>query len=150
MPGTYTQLLLHVVFSTKHREPRISPTIAARLHPYLGGIITTERCQSLAIGGVDDHIHLYLRARPDIALSDLMREVKSRSSKWIHESFPAQAEFEWQTGYAAFAVSKSLEPEVKRYIARQAEHHAKQDFKAELLHMLRINDIEFDERYIFD
>ena len=150
MPGTYSQILLHIVFSTKQREPWISPETAERLYPYMGGIVRAEQGVLLAVGGIEDHVHLYLRWRPDAALSDLMRTVKSRSSKWVHETFPALGAFAWQEGYAAFSVSKSQEPNVKRYIANQREHHAKDDFKSELLRLLRAHEIDFDERYIFD
>ncbi len=150
MPGTYSQLLYHTVFSTKTREPWIQPDIAPRLFAYIGGIIRAERGVLYDIGGVADHIHLYLRWRPDGAVSDLLRTVKSRSSKWVHEEFPALRAFEWQEGYSAFTVSKSQEAAVKKYIAGQEEHHKKEDFKSELLRILRAHEIEFDERYVFD
>ena len=105
---------------------------------------------SFRIGGIEDHVHLYLRWRPDGAISDLMRAVKSRSSKWIHETFPALGSFAWQEGYAVFSVSKSQEEGVKKYIADQHEHHRKEDFQMELLRMLQKHEIEFDERYVFD
>ncbi|MEZ6235231.1 MAG: IS200/IS605 family transposase [Phycisphaerales bacterium] len=150
MPGTYTQLLLHIVFSIRQRTPWISSDTAERLYPYIGGIIRAEKGVLLDIGGIEDHIHLYIRWRPDAALSDLMRTVKSRSSKWVHATYPDLAEFAWQEGYSAFSVSKSQEPAVKRYIASQREHHATDDFRAELLKMLRAHRVEFDERYVFD
>jgi putative transposase len=150
MPGTYSQLLYHTVFSTKAREPWITPDFAPRLYSYIGGIIRAERGILYDIGGVSDHIHLYLRWRPDGSVSDLMRTVKSRSSKWVHDEFPAMHAFEWQEGYSAFTVSKSQEGAVKRYIAAQEEHHKKEDFKSELLRILRAHEIEFDERYVFD
>ena len=150
MPGTYTQLLLHIVFSTKGRQPHITPDLAHRLYPYIGGIIRAEHGVLYDIGGVEDHVHFYLRWRPDAALSDLMRTVKSRSSKWVHDEFPALRTFAWQEGYAAFSVSKSQESAVKNYIAGQAEHHKKEDFNSELLRLLRAHGVEFDEKYAFD
>jgi putative transposase len=150
MPGTYSQLLLHVVFSTKSRNPWIATEVAQRLYPYIGGIIRAEKGVLYDIGGVEDHIHMYLRWRPDGSVSDLMRTVKSRSSKWVHDTFPALREFAWQEGYSVFSVSKSQEKAVKKYIAGQAEHHKKQDFKSELLRILRAHEVEFDERYVFD
>ena len=150
MPGTYSQLLLHVVFSTKGRHPWINTDVAARLHPYIGGIVRAERGVLHAIGGVEDHVHLYLRWRPDGSVSDLMRTVKSRSSKWLHETYPHVAAFAWQEGYSVFSVSKSQEDAVRAYIARQAEHHAKEDFRAEVMRLLRAHAVEVDERYIFD
>lgn len=150
MPGTYSQLLLHIVFSTKGRTPWITSDVAERLYPYIGGIVRTEKGVLYEIGGIVDHVHMYLRWRPNGAVSDLMRTVKARSSKWVHDTFPNLANFVWQEGYGVFSVSKSQEDAVKRYIAQQAEHHRKEDFQSELLRILRAHGIEFDERYVFD
>lgn len=150
MPGTYSQILLHVVFSTKSRAPWISAEVADRLYPYIGGIVRAEKGVLYDIGGVEDHVHMYLRWRPDESVSDLMRTVKARSSKWIHDTFPALREFAWQEGYSVFSVSKSQEGAVNAYIAGQHEHHKKVDFKSELLSILRAHGIEFDEKYVFD
>lgn len=150
MPGTYSQMLFHIVFSTRLRDPWITALIAGRLYAYMGGIIRAERGVLYGIGGVEDHTHLYLRWRPDGNISDLMRKVKGESSEWIHKTFPDLRRFAWQEGYSVFSVSKSQEGAVKEYIARQAEHHKREDFKSELLRMLRLHEIEFDERYVFD
>ena len=150
MPGTYSQLLLHVVTSTKGRMPWISPAVAERLYPYIGGVVRAEKGALYEIGGVEDHVHLYLRWRPDGRLSDLMRTVKAGSSKWMRETFPELAAFAWQEGYSAFSVSKSREDALKRYIRGQAGHHKTEHFKSELLRVLRAHGIEFDEKYVFD
>lgn len=150
MPGTYSQILLHIVFSTKRREQWITADIAERLYPYLGGIIRAEKGVLYEIGGVEDHIHLYLRWLPNATVSDLMRTLKARSSKWIHDTFPSLGAFTWQEGYSVFTVSKSQEGAVKAYIARQREHHKNEDFKTELLRLLRLHEIEFNESYVFD
>lgn len=150
MPGTYSQLLFHIVFSTKDRKPWISDEVAERLYPYIAGIVCAEKGILYSIGGVEDHVHLYLRWRPDGSVSDLMRTVKARSSRWVHETYPDLAAFAWQEGYGVFSVSKSKEEAVKDYIARQAEHHKKEDFKSEYLRMLRAHIVEFDEKYVFD
>jgi len=150
MPGTYSQILLHTVFSTKHREPWITGDIAERLYPYFGGIVRAEKGVLYDIGGVKDHVHMYLRWRPDESVSDLMRTVKARSSKWIHDTLPALGAFAWQEGYSVFSVSKSQEEAVKKYVASQHEHHKREDFKSELLRLLRVHSLEFDERYVFD
>lgn len=149
-PGTYSEILLHIVFSTKHREPWITAEIVERLYSYMGGIVRAEKGVLYDIGGMEDHVHLYLRWRPDATASDLMRTVKARSSKWVHDTFPALSAFAWQQRYSVITVSKSLEGAVKAYIAGQHEHHKKEDFKSELLRMLRLHEIEFDERYVFD
>jgi REP element-mobilizing transposase RayT len=150
MPGTYSQILLHIVFSTKHRQPWIADETADRLYPYIGGIVRAEKGVLYEIGGVDDHVHLYLRWRPDGNVSDLMRTVKARSSLWVHETFPALRAFTWQEGYSVFSVSKSQEAAVKAYIAGQREHHRAVDFKTELLSLLRAHVVEFDEKHVFD
>lgn len=150
MPGTYSQLLLHIVYSTKNRTPWISDEVAERLYPCIGGIVRAEKGVLYAIGGVEDHVHLYLRWRTDGSVSDLMRTVKARSSKWVHDTFPNLAAFAWQEGYSVFSVSKSQEEAVKKYITGQAEHHQKEDFKSELLRVLRAHGVDFDERYVFD
>ncbi len=150
MPGTYSQILLHTVFSTKHRKPWITADIAERLYPYLGGIVRAEKGALYNIGGVEDHVHLYLRWRPDESVSNLMRTLKAQSSKWVHNTLPTLGAFAWQEGYSVFSVSKSQEEAVKKYIASQHEHHKKEDFKSELLRLLRAHCVEFDERFLFD
>ncbi len=150
MPGTYSQLLLHIVTSTKDRAPLISAGVAERLYPYIGGIVRAEKGILYEIGGVEDHVHMYLRWRPDGSVSDLMRTVKSRSSKWIHNTFSHLGAFAWQEGYSVFSVSKSHEEALKKYIAGQAEHHKRENFESELLRILRAHAIEFDEKYVFD
>jgi putative transposase len=138
------------VFSTKHREPWITAEVAVRLYPYIGGIVRAENGVLYDIGGIEDHVHMYLRWRPDATVSDLMRTVKARSSKWVHDTFPALGAFAWQEGYSVFTVSRSQEGAVKAYIAGQHEHHKKEDFKAELLRILRAHGVELDEQYVFD
>ena len=150
MSGTYSQLLLHIVTSTKGCTPWISTAVAERLYPYIGGIVRAEKGVLYEIGGVEDHVHLYLRWRPDGSLSDLMRKVKSGSSKWVHQTFPELDAFAWQEGYSAFSVSKSQEDGLKRYIEGEAEHHKTEDCKSELLHILRAHSVEFDEKYVFN
>ncbi len=150
MPGTYSQILLHIVFSTRHRNPWLTPEVAERLYAYMGGIVRAEKGVLYDIGGIEDHVHLYLRWRPDAADSDLMRTVKARSSKWVHDTFPTLGGFAWQEGYSVFTVSKSQEGAVKKYIAGQHEHHRREDFRSELIRLLRAHEIEVDERYVFD
>lgn len=150
MPGTYSQILLHVVFSTKQRRTYITPEIQERLYDYVGGIIRSEKGTSYEIGGMPDHLHFLLRWRTDRAISDLMRTVKARSSRWVHDTFSDSRAFAWQEGYAVFSVSKSSEANVKTYIETQAEHHKKRDFGEELLALLDAHGIEYDKHYIFD
>lgn len=116
----------------------------------MGGIVRAEKGTLYDINGIEDHVHLYLRWRPDATVSDLMRKVKASSSKWVHHAYPKLSAFAWQEGYSVFTVSKSQEAAVKSYISDQHEHHKKEDFKSEFLRMLKLNEIEFDERYVFD
>lgn len=141
---------MHIVFSTKHRTPWISGEAAQRLYPYVGGIVRGEKGSLLEIGGVEDHVHLLIRWRPDKSVSDLMRAVKAKSSLWIQQTFANLAQFAWQEGYSVFSVSKSRENAVRTYIVNQHAHHATEDFKSELVRFLLAHGIEYDERYIFD
>jgi REP element-mobilizing transposase RayT len=100
MAGTFSQILLHIVFSTKGRQPWITDEVALRLYPYIGGIVRDEGSVLLDSGGVEDHMHLYVRGRTDISIPDLLRNVKSRSSQWVHQTFPRLRDFAWQEGYS--------------------------------------------------
>jgi len=136
MPGTYTSLLYHLVFSTKDRIPLIEAGFREELYSYLGGIIRGEGGVLMEIGGMSDHLHLLVRLKPSIALADLLRCTKANSSKWVNEEKRRMRKFGWQDGYAAFTVSKSQVSRVTRYIANQQTHHAKTDFKQELRGLL--------------
>ena len=149
MSGTFTNILLHVVFSTKSRAAFIGPDIRDRLYDYLGGIVRRENGVLYAIGGMPDHVHLLVRWRADISVSDFLRDLKSYSSKWVHKEFPGLQAFGWQDGYGAFSVSRSKLAEVEDYILGQAEHHAARDFKSELLALLKAHEIEYDEAHIW-
>lgn len=116
----------------------------------MGGILRELRASLLAVNGMPDHTHLLTRYPADLSHADMLRHEKSRSSKWIHEEFPALRAFAWQEGYGEFTVRKSEVPEVETYIARQEEHHRNQDFKAEYLGLLRLHEVEFDEREVFE
>ncbi|MCX5661012.1 MAG: IS200/IS605 family transposase [Planctomycetota bacterium] len=150
MPGTYHQILYHAVFSTKERVDWITPPIAKRLHPFLGGLIRGDGGVALQIGGVEDHVHIYFRWRPDKSISDLMRLVKAKSSMWVHKEFPKLGEFAWQEGYGLFSVSKSQEKRVVSYIERQPIHHRREDFKSELLRLLDAHEVKYEKRYVFE
>jgi putative transposase len=149
VPTAYTQNFYHAVFSTKHREPLIIPEIESRLYHFIGGIVRDLRCTLLAINGMPDHVHLLIRYRADLSHSDMMQQIKGRSSKWLNETFPEIGHFSWQEGYGGFTVSKSVVPDVAAYIARQKEHHKKQDFRTEFSTLLRLHGIEFDENELW-
>lgn len=149
MPSAWTQNYYHMVFSTKQRATLITPELEVRLYPFMGGIVRDLRCTLLAINGMADHVHLLVRYRPDLSHSDLLQQVKGRSSKWVNETFPRMGHFSWQEGYGGFTVSKSNVADVEAYLARQKEHHRRQDFKTEFLELLRRHGIEFDEDEVF-
>jgi putative transposase len=149
MAKSYTNLLYHLVFSTRERRPLITPERRARLYDYVGGTIRELGGIALAIGGIEDHLHLLAKLRPDKALSDILRDLKANSSGWMHDVFPEASDFRWQNGYGAFTVSRSHVPAVSLYIANQERHHAKRSFRDEFVEMLRINDVEFDERFLW-
>jgi REP element-mobilizing transposase RayT len=149
MANTYTSLFYHLVFSTKNREPWILPKIEQRVWSYLGGVARAHQVAPVQIGGVEDHIHALVMARPTIALCEIAQVLKGVSSKWIHEEFPNMLGFAWQDGYGGFSVSKSDVPDVVNYIQNQREHHRRKTFKEEYVELLVANGIEFDERYLW-
>ena len=148
MPDSYTNLLYHIIFSTKDRRPLITPEYEIRLYEYLGGTIRKVGGISLELNGTADHIHLLAKLRPDCALSDVLRELKANATGWMHDVFPSLKNFSWQRGYGAFTVSQSSVEAVRRYIARQKEHHRKTSFRNEFIQFLNENAIKYDERFI--
>lgn len=141
MPTAWTQLHYHIVFGTKLRKPLITEPLAKDLYPFLGGITRDMGCSLLTIGGMDDHVHLLIRGRPDVCVSDLLRNLKGRSSSWFNDH---GQHLYWQKAYGAFAVSKSGRHEVEAYIRNQREHHKHLSYKDEFEHFLSRNEIDFD------
>ena len=150
MSGTYTNLLYHIVFSTKQRIPLITDSIREELYRYIGGIIRGEGGILLEIGGTADHVHLLAKLKPAVAISDILRVVKANSSKWANERKRRLRKFGWQDGYAAFSVSQSQVSRVRRYIATQEDHHRQRSFKDELISLLDRHHVEYDERHLWD
>ena len=149
MPQSFTNLIYHIVFSTKNRQPLITDDVKSRLYDYIGGTIRGTGGISLAINGMDDHVHVLTKLRPDKSVSDVLRDLKANSSGWMHYVFPELKDFSWQNGYGAFTVSASQVEKVREYIANQEEHHKKVgSFRDEFIKMLRANKIEFDEKYL--
>jgi REP element-mobilizing transposase RayT len=145
MAGTFSRLLFHVVFSTKCRAPFIESRLRAELYPYIEGSIRRQGGWLLALGGMPDHIHLLLRLKPEMPVSELVRHIKGGSSRWIHEQEGLSPEFAWQVGYGVFSVSESNEAAVRAYIHSQERHHRQSTFKAEWAGLLSRHRIEFDE-----
>jgi REP element-mobilizing transposase RayT len=148
MSDSYTNLLYHIVFSTKDRRPLITSEIEPQLYDYIGGIIRGLGGICLELNGTEDHVHLLAKFRPDCALSDILRELKANATGWMHEVFPELKDFSWQRGYGAFTVSHSHVEQVSQYIRRQKEHHTKISFRDEFIQFLKVNGIEYDERYV--
>ena len=148
MPDSYTNLLYHIVFSTKDRRPLITPEYELRLYDYLGGTIRKLGGISLELNGTKDHVHLLAKLRPNCALSDVLRDLKANAIGWMNLVFPSLRNFSWQRGYGAFTVSESHVEAIRRYIARQKEHHRKITFRDEFIQFLKANGIEYDERFL--
>ncbi len=148
MAHTYTNLLTHVIFSTKDREPLITRTLRDDLLAYIGGILRELGGALRAANARPDHIHLLCSLPPTLTIADALRVVKTNSSRWVHRTRNNRG-FEWQTGYGAFSVSHSLAPAVARYIRDQEKHHRKMTFQQEFTAFVRKNGITCDERYLW-
>ena len=149
MSQSFTNLLYHIIFSTKDRRPVITLDHQPRLYEYIGGIVRGTGGISLGINGIEDHVHLLAKLRPDRALSDVLRELKANATGWMHDVFPDAADFSWQNGYGGFTVSQSQIETVANYIARQKEHHGRESFEDEFVSMLEKNEIEFQRKYLW-
>jgi REP element-mobilizing transposase RayT len=148
MPSTHLSLYCHLIFSTKDRQPLILDAWRERLHAYLGGVIRAEGAVPHAVGGTIDHVHVLIGLRATHRLADLVREVKSTSSQWIHETLGVRR-FSWQEGYGAFSVSPGDLEQVRKYIEDQADHHRKASFQEEYVEFLLRNGVQYDPRYLW-
>lgn len=133
MAHTYTNLLTHIIFSTKDRAPLIDADLRPKLFSYMGGIIREMRGTALIINGAKDHIHLLVGLPPIISMSEAMRVLKTNSSKWVHEMSSMRQTFGWQSGYGAFSVSQSNALAISEYILHQEEHHRRVSFQEEFV-----------------
>ncbi len=149
IPNTYTNLLYHIVFSTKDRQPLIADDFKEELYRYIEGIIRAEGGVQMEIGGVEDHVHILAKFKPSTSVSDMLRLIKANSSKWANEGKSKQR-FAWQEGYSAFSVSESQVEAVRRYIVNQEEHHRGRSFQEELVALLERHSVEYDLRYLLD
>lgn len=150
MANTYSQIYIQIVFAVSGRENLISKEWKDELCKYITGIVTNHGQKLLAINGVADHLHLFLNIKPNIALSDLVRDIKANSSRWINEKRLVRGKFQWQEGFGAFSYSLSQLDDVIGYIQRQEEHHQTVSFKKEYLTYLERFNVDFDEKYVFD
>ncbi len=149
MASTLTNLLYHIVWSTKGRLPLITNNLKEPLYDYIGGIIRNQEGKAIETGGMPDHVHCLARFPARKAVSDILRAIKADSSSWINRERSGDR-FAWQTGYGAFTVSQSQVGNVMQYIRTQEEHHRERPFKLELLSLLRKHGVEYDERYLWD
>jgi len=148
MASSLTNLLYHIVFSTKERIPLIEDGLRESLYEYIGGIVRGQRGVLLEIGGMPEHVHLLVKLKADLALASAVRLVKTNSSGWINENRKIQGRFEWQAGYFGVSVSESRVAELRRYIQTQKEHHARISFEDELRKLVKKHRIAFDEKYL--
>ena len=149
MAQTLTRILLHVVFSTKERRNLIAPAVEPDLHAYLGGICRNQQSPALAIGGIENHVHLLISLSKNIALCDFMETLKKDSSKWIKTQGRTFHDFHWQDGYAAFSIGESQVRAVTAYIHGQKERHKTMTFEEELVALARRYGVEFDPRFLW-
>ncbi len=150
MPQSLSRVLVHLVFSTKNREPVLTPAIQSELHPYLAGTLDNIDCPSLQFGGVEDHVHLFFGLSRTRTMAEVVETVKTSSSKWIKTKGPEFNGFHWQSGYGVFSVSQSDADAVVAYIINQAQHHRKMTFQDEYRKLLERYKVTFDEKYVWD
>ena len=150
MANTYHQVYIQAVFAVKYRTALIDERWQNDLFAVIGNLINETGCFNILVNGVADHVHCFIGLKPAVSISDLMKTVKAKSSKWINEHQLTTSRFEWQEGYGVFSYSQSQRNSVYQYVQNQAEHHRKQTFREEYLSFLNKFNIPYDERYIFD
>jgi len=150
MSQSLAQLYAHLVFSTKNREPCLTPEVQRRLFPYLAGALKAQGSPAIKVGGYLDHIHILCRLSKNVAPSKTIGEIKTESTKWLKAEFPPLSNFSWQAGYGIFSVSASQVDTLVTYIENQAEHHRTSTFQEEFRKFLGKYSVEFDDRYVWD
>jgi REP element-mobilizing transposase RayT len=150
VPQSLAQVLVHLIFSTKSREPLLSDDIRPELHPYMATILKGMDSPAILINSVADHAHVLFHLSKNHALCEVIESVKKDSSKWIKTKGKAYRTFHWQSGYGAFSVSQSNVAQVVRYIEEQKEHHRRRTFQEEFRAFLKTYQVPYDERYVWD
>ena len=150
MANTYTQIYIQVVFAVEWRQCLIGAEHKEDLHKYIAGIIRNDGQKLIQVNSMPDHMHILIGMKPDIALSDLVKDIKAGSSKFINEEGWVRGRFNWQEGFGAFSYSHSQLDSVARYIRNQDQHHSRRSFKSEYMEFLRKFDVVFDTKYVFD
>ncbi len=149
MSNTYSQVYVQCVFAVKHREAMINKEWKSNLLGVIGNLINETGCKTIIVNGVEDHVHCFLGLKPVLSISDLMKEVKAKSSKYINDHQLTKSRFEWQEGYGVFSYGHSQIDDVFQYISNQEVHHKKQTFREEYVAFLEKFEVPYDERYIF-
>jgi putative transposase len=149
MANTYHQIYLQTVFAVKYREAMILKEWKATLFAVIGNLINEANCKTIIVNGVEDHVHCFIGLKPVVSVSELMKTVKAKSSKYINDHSLTPGRFEWQEGYGVFLYGQSQVEKVYKYIHNQEAHHKKQTFRNEYLDFLKMFKVEYDERYIF-
>ena len=149
MANTYHKITIHTIFAVKFRKGMIQPQWEGKLHSVIGNLINESGGKSILINGVKDHVHCFFHAKPSVAISHMMKSAKAKSSKWINENNLLRHRFQWQSGFGCFSYGHSQKNDVYQYIANQKEHHKRMSFKEEYEKLLKMFEIEYDERFIF-
>jgi len=149
MSHSFVSQYIHCVFSTKNREPWIMPNIRENLYQFMGGIANKNNIKLIAVGGIENHVHILLSFSSDISLSKAVQLIKGGSSYWIHKTFPNMSYFSWQDGYGAFSVGISQINKTKEYIANQEDHHRTQSFQEEFIQFLKKHGIQYNENNVW-
>ncbi len=150
MPQSLSKFYVHLIFSTQHREPLLIPSVRGPLHAYLATVLKNQDCPALKIGGTSDHAHLLFRLSKNLALAEVVENVKTSSSKWVKTQGRSLQSFHWQNGYDGFSVGPADVDSAAAYIEGQAEHHRVVSFQEEYRKFLREYGVEYDERYVWD
>ena len=150
MPQSLSQVILHIVFSTKDRCRYLDDAICDRAYAFLATLCRDRGCDAYRVGGIDDHVHIICRLSRTITISKLIEDVKRESSKWMKTLGADYTDFHWQRGYGAFSLSRSHLDQAIAYVANQAEHHREMSFQDEFRELLRRYGVEFDEKYVWD
>lgn len=150
MADTYTQIFYHIVFAVRNRASLIVPAIKEDLYKYITGIVSNQNQKMFINSGMPDHVHILMNCKPNMNLSNNIREIKEHSTKFINAKKLIKGKFFWQEGFGAFTVSKKDVPLILNYIKNQEEHHRKKTFREEYIDFLKENEIEFKEEYVFD
>ena len=150
MANTYTQMYVHLVFSPKRREALIRRSWKNKLEKYITGIVQNHKHKMLAIGAMPDHIHLFIGYNVNHLIPDLVEEIKTSSNAWVRKNNLSKFRFDWQKGYGAFSHSRSQLDTVVKYVLNQEDHHKRKTFREEYLDILRKNEIEFKNEYVFE